>query len=89
MISSGYWKRLRPTRIRRQCFILSSSISGVALGVGLGILLMSTPVGWVTAIILGVGSSLASYGFGKGGAYLYNRYGQQLDLAQISRADQL
>ena len=68
---------------------LSSSISGVAMGLGLGILLMSTPVGWVTAIILGVGSSLASYGIGKGAKYVYNGYLQRIDFAEITRADQL
>jgi len=46
--------------------ILAGSGAGVILGYAVSALLISTPLGWFTALAIGVGSALASYGAGKG-----------------------
>jgi len=54
------------------------------LGVGVAILVMFTPVGWVGALIVGIGTAVGSHVVGKGAGYLYNTYGQKVDIASAS-----
>lgn len=68
---------------------MSSTIAGSILGYALGVLLISTPVGWVTALALGAGSALASYGAGEGAVKLYDMSGAKVDFASMSGVDQI
>lgn len=45
---------------------------------------MFTPVGWVGALIVGIGTAVGSHVVGKGAGYLYNTYGQKVDIASAS-----
>ena len=66
---------------------LSSSLVGVLSSAAIATLLISTPAGWVTTLVLGAGATLASYGAGKGSVFLYNRYLQSVDLVKISNVN--
>lgn len=59
---------------------VTSAAVGTIASVALGVMLVGTPVGWVTAIILGTGTTLAAYGSGKGVRMLYTNSGDKIDL---------
>ena len=70
--------------------ILVESIGGLAggifygLAVGVGVALMATPVGWVAALAIGVGSVAASYGGSRALRKLYDARGKHIDFATKS-----
>lgn len=53
---------------------------GLALGVAVGIFLVSNPVGWGAALVIGAGSAAMSYGAGKTAKKIYTVRGQSVDL---------
>lgn len=59
--------------------LLSGMFYGVATGIGIA--LMATPVGWVGALVIGVGSVAVGYGGSKGAKILYDMYGKKIDFA--------
>jgi hypothetical protein len=50
----------------------------------IGIMLVSTPVGWVGLAVIAVGTAALGYGAGKGAAALFDRYGRQLNLDTVT-----
>lgn len=67
--------------------ILVESVGGILGGVAfagvatVGLILMATPIGWVAALAVGVGSAIAGYLGGKGAKKLYDLGGREVDLA--------
>jgi len=68
--------------------ILAESLGGLLggglFGVGATILFIGTPIGWVAALAIGVGTVAASHG---GGAFLQNLYttsGSHIDFASLT-----
>ncbi len=55
--------------------ITSTTVGGLA-GIGIGLFLISNPVGWGAAIALAVGSTALGFGFGKSARTLYDVYGE-------------
>lgn len=55
----------------------------------LAIAVMATPVGWVGALFIGVGGALTGVGAGYGTKYLYNTKFKGIDIANITKVDQL
>lgn len=64
--------------------VLVETVMGTSIGVGLsvavGVFLISNPVGWGTALIIGAGSAAISYGAGKAARKVYTVHGQSVDL---------
>jgi len=58
---------------------IMSTAAGVGLGYAVGLFLISNPIGWGSAIVLAVGSTAASYAFGKGVRYGYTISGTKID----------
>jgi len=50
---------------------------------------MATPVGWVGALIIGVGGGLTGIGAGYGAKTLYTTRGNKIDLTKITKINQL
>ncbi len=61
-------------------------LGGVAYGAGVtvAVILMATPVGWVAALAIGVGSVAASYGGSRALRRLYDTRGRHIDFATKS-----
>lgn len=70
--------------------ILVESVGGLVGGVfyglaaGVGIALMATPIGWVAALAIGLGSVAASYGGSRALRRLYDTRGRHIDFASKS-----
>ena len=58
---------------------LASTAIGGMIGVGVGIFLVSNPIGWGTAIVLATGTALASYGAGKLAKEAYDYSGRPVN----------
>lgn len=56
-------------------------IGGAAFtgAVTLGLIMAATPIGWVAALVIGVGGALAGYGGGQIVKHLYDKSGQKID----------
>jgi len=60
-----------------------------AYGIGLSLFLVSNPIGWVSALVIGsVGASI-SYAGGKGATVLYSSLGEDIDVANFTKIDSL
>jgi hypothetical protein len=68
---------------------LGAVIGGAAYGGVVTVLLIGTPIGWVAALAIGVGSVAASYGFGAGFKYFYTTHGTHVDLASLTNVNLL
>ena len=68
---------------------IASTIVGGASGVLVGAFLLSNPVGWGTAIILAVGSTVVGYGAGKVSREVYSIKMQRFDVVNSLRVDHL
>jgi len=55
---------------------------GLIYGAVVTVLLISTPIGWIAALAIGVGGALAGYGSGKGIKYLYTISGTKIDITK-------
>jgi len=66
--------------------ILVESLGGVFGGVlaGAAIMVMFTPVGWVGALVVGVGGAVGGYGIGKGASTMYDTFGNKIDIASAT-----
>lgn len=64
--------------------VLVEAMGGLAGGAVATILLFGTPVGWVAALVVGVGTAVASFYAGKKVRDLYNTYGQKMDIASAT-----
>lgn len=64
--------------------VLVEAMGGLAGGAVATILLFGTPVGWVAALVVGVGTAVASFYAGKKVRDLYNTYGQKMDIASTT-----
>ena len=66
-------------------------IGGAAFGfaAGIAIVVMATPVGWVAALIIGVGGAVAGYAAGKGFKNMYDTYGRKVDIASATGVTRL
>lgn len=73
---------------RKKNEILFESLGGFFGGVAYGaaataaVLAMATPVGWVGALVIGVGGALTGAAAGYGARYWYTASGTQIDFAQ-------
>jgi hypothetical protein len=56
-------------------------------GMSVGVLLISNPVGWGVALVLGTATALGSYASGKLAARTYDKYLHQYDLVQLTNLD--
>ncbi|MEZ4749333.1 MAG: hypothetical protein R3B54_01515 [Bdellovibrionota bacterium] len=68
--------------------------TGVSLSAGLfwgalGAVLITGPLGLGTALVLGIGTGIASWGSGKFGGVIYDSLGQQYDVVQFLHIEQL
>ena len=68
---------------------LLSTAVGVGARIALTVYFIATPNGWVTALALGIGAVVGSLAAGKGAKYMYNRYGQRIDVVGMTNTDQL
>ena len=55
----------------------------------LTIVLMATPVGWIGALVIGIGGALTGTAAGMGSKYLYNSKFKRIDVAKITKVDQV
>lgn len=75
--------------------ILFEALGGLAGGLAYGgaatiaIALMATPVGWVGALVIGVGGAMTGMATGHGAKYWYTTRGESIDFATITKVDQL
>jgi len=71
------------TQEKNEIFVetIASTTVGTIAGFTIGLFLVSSPIGWGTAIVLAIGSTALSYGAGKGARYVYTKTGTQIDLA--------
>lgn len=68
---------------------LGSALVGTLAGLALGVVLVSTPVGWGMALALGTATSLGTYAAGKAARTFYTTQGESIDFASLTRLDQL
>jgi hypothetical protein len=71
---------------------VGSTIAGVVAGAAagaLGLFLVSNPLGWGVAIALGTAGGFGAMGVGKGFRFLYDRYGNRVDLVNATNVDWL
>lgn len=59
---------------------VSGTTAGLALSFVVGVFLVSNPVGWGTALVIGAGAAAVSYGAGKAAKMAYTTRGQSVDL---------
>ena len=52
---------------------------GILGGMAVGVFLVSNPIGWGTALVLAVGSAVASYTGGQLSIQAYNAWGSSVD----------
>jgi len=75
--------------------ILVESLGGLAGGLVYGaaatltIVIMATPVGWVGALVIGIGGALTGAGTGYAAKNWYTTNGNKIDFARITKVDQL
>lgn len=62
---------------------------GLALGVAVGIFLVSNPVGWGAALVIGAGSAVASYSAGKISRSAYTLSGSKVDFVSGTGVDRV
>jgi len=55
----------------------------------LAVMLMATPIGWVAALVIGVGSVLTAALVSYGAKNLYTTYLNHIDITKITKVDQL
>lgn len=65
---------------------VGGAIAGGLSSVAIGLVFMSTPMGWAAILALGTAAALGSYAAGKGAVKFYNSRGDKLDLVEISGA---
>lgn len=65
---------------------IGGAIGGTLAGIGAGILLASTPIGWVGVLVIGAASALAGFGAGKKAKSVYNMFGDPVDFFSLTRA---
>lgn len=74
---------------KRKNEILVESVGGVfggaLFGAAVTVILIGTPVGWVAALTIGVGSVATSYGSGLLAKKFYTLYGSYIDLATVTK----
>ena len=68
---------------------VGSTIVGGAAGLAVGVFLASNPVGWGTALVLAVGSPVASYLAGKLSAWTYTAWGSPVDFVNGTGLNQI
>lgn len=68
---------------------LGGVIGGAAYGAIVTVLLIGTPIGWVAALAIGVGSVAVSYGVGAGLKNLYTTRGTHIDFSSLSKVNEL
>lgn len=68
---------------------LGGLMGGIVYGVGatVTVALMATPVGWIGALVIGIGGAAAGYYTGKTVKHYYNQHGQKLDLVSATGVD--
>ncbi len=63
---------------------LGSVFGGTLYGIGATIVLMGTPVGWVAALVIGVGAVASSYAGGQAFKGAYDHFFKSKDIAEIT-----
>lgn len=66
-----------------------ATITGFTTSAVMGYFLISNPVGWGVAVILGIGASAMAWTAGVGGRIVYDNYLTRYDLVHLTRLDQL
>ena len=77
--------------VQEKSEILVESLGGLGGGLvaGVAIMVMFTPVGWVGALVVGVGGAVAGYAAGRGSKALYTAKFSKFDIASATRVAQL
>jgi len=72
------------TKEKNEIFVetITSTGTGLLIGGGIGLFLVSNPIGWGTAIVLAVGSVATSYLAGKGALIAYDTFGREIDFVE-------
>lgn len=65
----------------------TSFIAGTAASVVIGITLAATPVGWIVALSLAAGATMASFGAGKAASIAYDKFGNEIDFVNMVGVD--
>ena len=68
---------------------LGSVFGGTLYGIGATIVLMGTPVGWVAALVIGVGAVASSYAGGQAFKGLYDNFADKKDIVSTLRVSSL
>lgn len=68
---------------------IGSTVAGAAASYGLALIFVATPVGWAAALTLGALAAAGSFGAGKGGRYVYDKFLNQHDLVKMTKIDRL
>lgn len=69
--------------------VLVETITSTAVGVALGVILFSNPIGWGVALVVVAGSAAASYGSGKLARHIYDKNFRRFDLVSDWKIDRL
>lgn len=73
--------------------IFAESVASISVGSGLaagiGVFLVSNPIGWGTALVLAVGTTAIGFASGKGARYAYNSEFKHVDLVKATHIDQV
>lgn len=69
--------------------IFVDATTSTAAGIAVAVFLVATPVGWGTAIVLGVAGAAVSFGAGKGARALYRHKGQDLKIVETLQVTKL
>lgn len=76
---------------KNEIFVETVASTGVGLIVGYAVtaLLISNPVGWGVAIVLGVGTAATAFGVGKYAKHVYGSNFEEYDLVNMTKVDQI
>jgi len=81
-----------PDRVQKNVIAVetgTSTIVGSVSGVIVGVVLLTTPVGWTAALVIGIGSALASYGIGKSAGKVYDKFFRSYDVVDTLSIDKV
>jgi len=76
---------------KNEIFVETAASTGVGLVAGYAVtaLLISNPVGWGIAIVLGVGTAATAFGVGKYAKKVYSSNFEEYDLVNMTKVDQI
>lgn len=70
-------------------FVETASSMGAGATVAAGVLLVTGPVGWGVALVIGIGSGVAGWAAGRGARKVYDEYGKGYDVVGAFKVDKV